>query len=150
MLPFLVLGALGVADLVAAIGALRARRAEELGEGRFELLRDQHERPQLVREERRMLLDELQRERRRESNSSCGSTRIWSLSKNSNASQRSWSWSARDVRTTIANVSAWVRSWSVNAWLAPGISGTSNALSETFMSCSKLSRLRRRAYGQTS
>jgi hypothetical protein len=33
MLPFLALGALGVADLVAAIGALRARTAEELGEG---------------------------------------------------------------------------------------------------------------------
>ena len=33
MLPFLALGAFGVADLVAAIGALRARRAEELGEG---------------------------------------------------------------------------------------------------------------------
>jgi hypothetical protein len=55
MLPFLALGALGVANLVAAIGALRGtRRAEELGEGRFELLR----------EERRMLLDELERERR--------------------------------------------------------------------------------------
>jgi hypothetical protein len=40
MLPFLALGALGVANLVAAIGTLRgARRAEELGEGRFELLR---------------------------------------------------------------------------------------------------------------
>jgi len=56
---------LGVANLVAAIGALRgARRAEVLGEGRFELLRDQHERPPLLREERRMLLDEFERERR--------------------------------------------------------------------------------------
>jgi hypothetical protein len=65
MLPFLALGALGVANLVAAIGALRGtRRAEELGEGRYELLRDQHERLELLREERRMLLDELQRERR--------------------------------------------------------------------------------------
>jgi hypothetical protein len=36
----------------------RARR------GRFELLRDQHERPPLLREERRMLLDMLERERR--------------------------------------------------------------------------------------
>jgi hypothetical protein len=50
-----------------------------------------------------------------------------------------------------------VRSWSVHAWLAPGISGTSNAFSETFgscssysRSCSRFSRLRRRAYGQTS
>ncbi len=34
VLPFLTLGALGVANLVAAIGALRdARRAEELREG---------------------------------------------------------------------------------------------------------------------
>ncbi len=40
------------------------RRAEELGEGRFELLRDQHERLELLHEERRMLLDELERERR--------------------------------------------------------------------------------------
>jgi hypothetical protein len=45
MLPFLALGALGAANLVAAIGALwGTRRAEELGEGRIELLRDQHER----------------------------------------------------------------------------------------------------------
>jgi hypothetical protein len=34
MLPFLALGALGVVNVVAAIGAWRhARRAEELGEG---------------------------------------------------------------------------------------------------------------------
>ena len=62
LLPFL---ALGVATLVAALGALRgSRRAEELGEGRFELLRDQHERLELLREERRMLLDEFERDRR--------------------------------------------------------------------------------------
>ena len=36
----------------------RARR------GRFELLRDQHERSPLLREERRMLLDVLEHERR--------------------------------------------------------------------------------------
>jgi len=65
MLPFLALGALGVANLVAAIGALRGtRRAEEIGEERLELLSDQHERLELLREERRMLLDELERERR--------------------------------------------------------------------------------------
>ena len=65
MLPFFALGALGVANLLAAIGAWRgARRAEELGEGRFELLRDQHERLELLREERRMLLDELEGTRR--------------------------------------------------------------------------------------
>ena len=64
VLPFLALGALGVANLVAAIGAMQsARRAEELGEDRFELLRDQQERLELLREERRMLLDELARER---------------------------------------------------------------------------------------
>src|SRR5215210_1300053 len=56
---------LGVVNVVAAIGALRgAHRAEVLGEGRFELLRDHHERPPLLHEERRMLLDELERERR--------------------------------------------------------------------------------------
>ena len=50
MLPFLVLGALGLANLVAAVGALRgARRAEELGEGRFKLPRDQHDRLELLR-----------------------------------------------------------------------------------------------------
>jgi len=65
MLPFLALGALGLANLAAAVGALRvARRAEELGEGRFELLLDQHERLELLREERSVLLDELKRERR--------------------------------------------------------------------------------------
>jgi|SRR5829696_2040672 len=65
MLPFLALGALGLANLTAAVGALRvARRAEELGEGRFELLLDQHERLELLREERSVLLDELKRERR--------------------------------------------------------------------------------------
>jgi hypothetical protein len=65
MLPFLTLSALGVANLVVAVGSLRGtHRAEQLGEGRFELLRDQHERLELLREERRMLLDELERERR--------------------------------------------------------------------------------------
>ena len=65
MLPFLALGAVGVMNLVAAVGALRsAHGAEELGEGRIELLRDQHERLELLREERKMLLDELERERR--------------------------------------------------------------------------------------
>jgi hypothetical protein len=64
MLPFLALGTLGVVNLVAAVGALRgARRSEELGEGRIELLREHNERLKLLREERRMLLDELERER---------------------------------------------------------------------------------------
>ncbi len=65
MLPFLVLGALGVANLVAAVGAMRgAHRAEELGKERFELLRDQQKRLELLRDERKVLLDELERERR--------------------------------------------------------------------------------------
>jgi hypothetical protein len=65
MFPFLALGAVGIATLVVAVGALRsARRSEELGENRFELLREQHERLELLREERRMLVEELERERR--------------------------------------------------------------------------------------
>jgi hypothetical protein len=64
LLPFLALGGLGVANLFAAVGAMRAARgAEELGEGRFELLRDQQDRLELLREERKMVLDELERER---------------------------------------------------------------------------------------
>src|SRR5829696_892267 len=64
ILPFLALGALVVATLVAALGALRsARRCEQLGEDRLELLRDQHERLELLREERRTLREELELER---------------------------------------------------------------------------------------
>jgi hypothetical protein len=40
-----------------------ARRAEEFGEGRFALLRDQHARPELLREECSVLLDDLERKR---------------------------------------------------------------------------------------
>ena len=65
MLPFLALGTLGVATLGVALGALRsARRSEQLGEDRFELLRDQGERLELMREERRTLTEELGHERR--------------------------------------------------------------------------------------
>jgi superfamily II DNA helicase RecQ len=65
MFPFLALGAVGIATLVVAVGALRSsRRSEELGENRLELLREQHERLELMREERRMLVEELERERR--------------------------------------------------------------------------------------
>jgi hypothetical protein len=54
-----------VASLVAAVGALwDAHRTEGLGERRFELLRDQHGRLELLHEERRMVLDERERERR--------------------------------------------------------------------------------------
>jgi hypothetical protein len=38
-------------------------KAEEFGEERFELLRDEHAWPELLREECRVLLDELERER---------------------------------------------------------------------------------------
>lgn len=65
MLPFLVLVTLGAATLLVAFGALRsARRAEEGGESRHELLRDQAERLELLREERKTLTEELELERR--------------------------------------------------------------------------------------
>lgn len=65
MLPFLTLGALGSATLSVAVGALRsARKSEQLGEDRFELLRDQAERLELLREERRTLTEELEQEGR--------------------------------------------------------------------------------------
>ncbi len=65
MLPFFALGALGIATFVVASGALRsALRAEKQGEDRFELLRDQQERLELLREERRVLTEELEFERR--------------------------------------------------------------------------------------
>ena len=63
MHPFLGIGALGVVNVVAMRLWRRAhgRRARR---GRFELLRDQHDRLELLREERRMLLDLLEREPR--------------------------------------------------------------------------------------
>jgi hypothetical protein len=65
MLPFFVLGALGIATFAVASSARwSALRAEKLGEDRFELLRDQQERLELLREERRMLLEELEHGRR--------------------------------------------------------------------------------------
>src|SRR5215210_8141418 len=55
----------GVATLAVAIGALRSsRRSEGLGEDRHELLRDQHDRLEMMREERRMVAEELERESR--------------------------------------------------------------------------------------
>lgn len=62
--PFLALSALCIVTLAAAIGAQRGAHSRRTRRGRFELLRDQHERLELLREERRMLLDELERERR--------------------------------------------------------------------------------------
>ncbi len=65
LLPFFALGVLGIVTLVVASGALRsALRAEKLGEDRFELLRDQQQRLELLREERRVLSEELEFERR--------------------------------------------------------------------------------------
>jgi hypothetical protein len=59
----------GVATLVVAIGAFRSsRRSEGLSEARYELLRDQRDQLEKLREERRMLTEELERdsgERRR-------------------------------------------------------------------------------------
>ena len=64
-LVFLSLGALLLATLAVAVGALRsARRAEGLGEDRYELLREHNERLEFLREERQELLEELERERR--------------------------------------------------------------------------------------
>ena len=64
MLPFLALGTLGATTLLVAFGALRsARRAEEVGESRYELLCDQAERLELLREERKTLTEELELER---------------------------------------------------------------------------------------
>jgi chromosome segregation ATPase len=64
MLPFLALGVLGVATLLVAAGGLRsARRGELLGHDRIELLRDQAERLELLREERKTLSEELELER---------------------------------------------------------------------------------------
>src|ERR671916_654308 len=57
--------AVSIAILAVTALALRSsRRAEDLGEDRFELLRDQHERLELLREERRTLIEEFERERR--------------------------------------------------------------------------------------
>ena len=65
MLPFLALGALGVATLLVAAFALRsARRGERLGEDRYELMREQAERLTVLREERKTLTEELELERR--------------------------------------------------------------------------------------
>jgi chromosome segregation ATPase len=53
----------GIATLAIAVRTLwSSRRSEGLGEGRYDLLRDQHDRLELLREERRVLLEELERE----------------------------------------------------------------------------------------
>ncbi len=59
----------GIVTLAITVrNLLSARRSEELGESRYELLRDQRDRLDMLREERRMLTEELERdsgERRR-------------------------------------------------------------------------------------
>ena len=151
------LGALGVVNLVAAVGAPRgACRSEELGEERFELLRDQHERLELLREEHRMLLDELERERRerleaqervkqlmREHPHLELERELQRLTEELELEREGRTHNHRERQRLGEELER-------ERLLAPVISGTSNALSETFMSCSRLSRLRRRAYGQTS
>ena len=54
LLPVILL--ISIATFAIAIGTLRSsRRSEDLGEDRYELLRDQHDRLEMLREERRML-----------------------------------------------------------------------------------------------
>src|SRR5918998_3600352 len=61
LLPVILLAS--VASFTVAILAFRSsRRSETLGEDRYELLRDQHERLEMLREERRMLTEQLERE----------------------------------------------------------------------------------------
>ena|SRR5215211_6395723 len=54
-----------ILTLAGTILSLRSsRRSEVLGEDRYELLRDQRDRLELLREERRMLIEELERQSR--------------------------------------------------------------------------------------
>src|SRR5215213_4354219 len=54
-----------VASFTVVILTFRSsRRSENLGEDRYELLRNQHDRLEMLREERRMLTEELERESR--------------------------------------------------------------------------------------
>src|SRR5829696_2030223 len=63
LLPAVLL--VGIMTLAVAIGALRSsRRSENFGEDRYELLHDQHDRMEMLREERRMLTEQLERESR--------------------------------------------------------------------------------------
>src|ERR671912_774692 len=63
LLPVILLAS--VASFIVAIFTFRSsRRSEDLGEDRYELLRDQQERLELLREERRMLTEQLERESR--------------------------------------------------------------------------------------
>jgi hypothetical protein len=55
----------GIVTLAVAIVTFRsARRSETLNEGRYEFLREQHDRLMLLREERQMLIEQMDRESR--------------------------------------------------------------------------------------
>ena len=63
LLPVILLAS--VASFTVAILTFRSsRRSENLGEDRYEFLRDQRDRLDMLREERRMLTEELERESR--------------------------------------------------------------------------------------
>src|SRR5215211_1784816 len=63
LLPAVLL--VSLVTLAVAIVSLRSsRRSEDLGEDKYELLRDQHDRLEMLREERRMLTEQLERESR--------------------------------------------------------------------------------------
>src|ERR671910_3578907 len=63
LLPVILLAS--IASFTVAILTFRSsRRSENLGEDRYELLRDQHDRLEMLREERRMLTEQLERESR--------------------------------------------------------------------------------------
>src|ERR687889_2207797 len=63
LLPLILLAS--IASFTVAILTFRSsRRSEKLGEDRYELLRDQHDRLEMLREERRMLTEQLELESR--------------------------------------------------------------------------------------
>ena len=141
-------GALGVANLVTAVGALRARRAEELGAGRFKLLREE---PQGAARRARAsgtaggakAVKQLMRvlphvELERKLQLLCDALELECEGRTHNH---------REGQRLSEELER----------LAQGISGTSNAFSEDFGRCSSysssgsgLSGLRRRVYGQAS
>ena len=63
LLPVILLAS--IASFTVAILTFRSsRRSENLGQDRYELLRDQQDRLEMLREERRMLTEQLERESR--------------------------------------------------------------------------------------
>jgi predicted nuclease with TOPRIM domain len=125
MLPFLTLGALGSATLRVAVGSLRsARRSEQLGEDRFELLRDQAERLELLREERRTLTEKLELERQERLEAQ---QRVKQLTREhprlelerelKRITEELEPEQEGRLRNTIASANAWQKSWRQNASL---------------------------------